>query len=333
MRLALVFPGQGSQYVGMGRDWYEQFPAARDVFERADSRLGEKLSNTCFEGPEEELKLTANTQPAILTMSYAVYSAVADELGIRAGAGSALACLAGHSLGEYTALVAAGALTFEEAVATVRERGRLMQEAVPVGTGAMAAVLELDAATISLINREVASRLDLALEIANFNHPGQIVVSGAAEAVRQATPLYSEAGAKRVVELPVSAPFHCSLMVPAADGLKPTLSGWDWQPVQTPVLANLTAQPYPADPAQYPLLLHAQIFNSVRWTESIQHMAAMGVTHILELGPGKVLRGLLPRILAGGGYEGVRGMNLDKVSQLDEVREFLATASAEGEGQ
>ncbi|MCC7477335.1 ACP S-malonyltransferase [bacterium] len=330
MKLALVFPGQGSQYVGMGADWYEHYPAARAVFEQADARLGESLSSICFEGPEEALKLTANTQPAILSVSYAVYSAVADELGIRAAApGSAVACLAGHSLGEYTALVVSGALDFGDAVETVRRRGSLMQQAVPVGTGAMAAVLELGAEEIGQINREVASELNLALEIANYNHPGQIVVSGAAEAVRAATPKYSAAGAKRVVELPVSAPFHCSLMVPAADGLRPSLEAWAWRPAATPVLANLTAQPYPGDPAQYPLLLHAQIFNSVRWTETVQYMAAEGVTHILEIGPGKVLRGLLPRILASGEYTAVKGMNLDKLSQLDEVREFLASPARE----
>lgn len=332
MSLALVFPGQGSQYVGMGRDWYEQYPEARAVFDAAEAKLRVELARICFDGPEEELRLTTNTQPAILTMSYAIYRSIAAELGIEAGAeGSVVAMLAGHSLGEYTALVVSGALGFEEALAIVRERGRLMQEAVPVGTGAMSAVLELDAAEISRINHQVAAELNQVLEIANFNHPGQIVVSGSAEAVAQAQPLYSAAGAKRVVPLPVSAPFHCSLMVPAADGLRPLLEAGPWEPVGSTVLANLTAQAYPGDPVNYPLLLHAQIFNSVRWTETVQHMAAAGVTQMLEIGPGKVLRGLLPRIMPPGGEYSLRGCNLDKVEQLDEVRAFLS-GSAEVAG-
>jgi [acyl-carrier-protein] S-malonyltransferase len=193
----------------------------------------------------------------------------------------------------------------------------------------MAAVLELAAAEIARINTEVSAELKLPLETANFNHPGQIVVSGAAAAVESAKPRYLAAGAKRAVDLPVSAPFHSSLMVAAADGLLPTLKGIAWEPAQVPVIANLSAEPYPGDPMQYPLLLHAQIFNSVRWTETVLYMAAHGVTHLLEIGPGKVLRNLTPRILADSGMQ-METMNLDKVSQLDEVRGFLSALRSAG---
>jgi [acyl-carrier-protein] S-malonyltransferase len=230
-----------------------------------------------------------------------------------------VAYFAGHSLGEYSALVSAGALDFADAVVTVRERGRLMQEAVPQGEGKMAAVIGLSAEKIAAINREVAASHSSVLDIANFNHPEQIVVSGAAAAVDAAMPRYTEAGAQRVVELPVSAPFHSSLMLPAADKLRPRLRMLNFRPCSVPVIANLTVQPYPQDPLQAPMLLHAQIFNPVRWTETIQYFEAQGVTHMLEVGPGKVLRGLAAKTT-----KNISAMNLDAESELPAVKEWLS---------
>jgi len=315
MKLAVVFPGQGSQRVGMGQDWLQQ-PAAREVFAEADSALGFPLSKLCFEGPEEELKLTASQQPALLTVSWALYNCVRGLL-------PPVHYFAGHSLGEYSALVAAGALPFADALTTVRERGRLMQVAVAPGEGAMAAVMGLDAGRIAEINAALQHELNIVIDIANYNNPEQIVVSGAAAAVAQAIPLYQQAGAKRVIELPVSAPFHSALMVPAADGLKPRLQALPFAATQVPVIANLTVQPYPVDPAQYPLLLHAQIFNPVRWTESVQYMAASGVTHMLEVGAGKVLRMLAVKIT-----KDIKPTNIEYSNELDQLKAWLAEAQA-----
>lgn len=311
MSLAVVFPGQGSQRVGMGQDWLD-YSAVREVFNAADAALGDPISKLCFEGPEDQLVLTANQQPAILTVSYAIFQAIRDEL-------PTVAYFAGHSLGEYTALVAAGAIEFTDAVATVRERGALMQEAVPPGEGAMAAVMRLDAAVIREINHKVASELGRDLVVANLNSPEQVVVSGHADAVRAAMPLYEAAGAKRAVELPVSAPFHSPLMVPAADGLKPWLARIPFLRAETPVLANLTAEPYPGTPEQYPLLLHAQIFNPVRWVETIEYFTARGVTHLLEVGPGKVLR-----MLSVKTAKDIKMMNIDLENDHDALRGWLA---------
>lgn len=320
MSLAVVFPGQGSQRVGMGRDW-EHLPVAGEVFRTADQALGYSISTLCFEGPEEELRLTANQQPAILTASYAAFQEIRGEL-------PPVAFLAGHSLGEYTALVAAGALTFADAVSTVHERGRLMQEAVPPGEGAMAAVLRLATERIEEINQEVSRRLSQELVVANFNSPEQTVVSGHATAVRAAMPLYEQAGAKRVVELPVSAPFHSPLMVPAADGLKPRLNQLEFAPAQIPVVANLTVEHYPADPAQYPLLLHAQIFNPVRWTETVEYLASQGVTHLLEVGPGKVLRMLTVKTV-----KDIRTCNVDQEQDRLGLADWLSSLDGSSVGE
>jgi [acyl-carrier-protein] S-malonyltransferase len=321
VKLAVVFPGQGSQAVGMGRDWYEQYPAARQVFDEADSTLGFSLSKLCFDGPEEELRLTTNTQPAILATSIAIWNSIRNE-------DSAPAFFAGHSLGEYTALVAAGVLKFSDAVRLVRERGRLMQEAVPVGVGAMAAVIGLDAATVENICHQVTSELgNKPVELANFNSLEQVVVSGAAEAVHAAMRLFTEAGAKRVIELPVSAPFHSSLMVPAAEGLQPLLAATHFEPAwEVPVVANLTAEPYPGDASQYPLILAAQIYNSVRWVQTVEYFREPGdeapVTHLLEVGPGKVLRMLTPKI-----EPDLKANYIEKVEQLEELKSWLAEAA------
>jgi len=316
MSLAVVFPGQGSQRVGMGQDWLD-YSAVREVFGAADTALGDPISKLCFEGPEDQLVLTANQQPAILTTSYAIFQAIRDEL-------PAVAYFAGHSLGEYTALVAAGAIEFADAVATVRERGTLMQEAVPPGEGAMAAVMRLDAEAIREINHKVANELGRDLVVANLNSPEQVVVSGHADAVRAAMPLYDAAGAKRAVELPVSAPFHSPLMVPAADGLKPRLASIAFNKTVTPVVANLTAEPYPGDPGQYPLLLHAQIFNPVRWVETIEYFTARGVTHLLEVGPGKVLR-----MLSLKTAKDIKATNIDLEKDYDALRKWLASCQGD----
>jgi [acyl-carrier-protein] S-malonyltransferase len=319
MNLAVVFPGQGSQRVGMGQDWLIH-ESAGSVFAAADQALGFPLGHLCFAGPEEELKLTANTQPAILTASIAAYRVLEQELNAR-GVALTPAYFAGHSLGEYTALVAAGALGLVDAVATVHERGRLMQEAVPPGEGAMAAVFGLDVETLDAISRQVALELNSVLEIANFNSPEQIVVSGSAVAVALASERYTAAGAKRVVELAVSAPFHCTLMVPAADGLKPRLTALEFAVPRIPVVANLTVQPYPADTMEYAKILHAQIFNPVRWTETVQFFAMNHVTHLLEVGPGKVLRGLAMKTARE-----LKTMNLESEADLGRVADWAAGA-------
>jgi len=319
MKLAVVFPGQGSQRVGMGHDWLERASAA-ETFAAADRALGFSLSRLCFEGPEEELKLTANQQPAILTVSWAIYQNIRDQL-------PAPAYFAGHSLGEYTALVAAGALDFADAVATVHERGRLMQQAVPPGEGAMAAVMRLEAAAIEEINADVRADLRQEVVVANLNSPEQIVVSGHAAAVQAAMERYQAAGAKRVVELPVSAPFHSPLMVPAADGLKPRLNGIAFRQTTVPVIANLTVEPYPAEAEQHPLLLHAQIFNPVRWTETVEYFRDHGVTHVLEVGPGKVLR-----LLTMKTARQLKAYNIDTAADAAGLADWLAAVDDAGEG-
>jgi [acyl-carrier-protein] S-malonyltransferase len=314
MTLAVVFPGQGSQRVGMGQDWLEH-PAAAAVFAQADAVLGFPLSELCFNGPEDELRLTANQQPALLSVSWAIYQTIRELL-------PPVAFFAGHSLGEYSALVAAGALSFDDALLTVRQRGQLMQSAVAPGAGAMAAVMGLEPERITAINHAAGQEQNACLDIANFNSPEQIVVSGAAEAVAAAIPQYSAAGAKRVVELPVSAPFHSALMVPAADGLRLRLAEIPFQPTQTPVIANLTVSPYPADPAEYKLILHAQIFNPVRWTETVQYLAAHGVTHLLEVGAGKVLRMLTVKIARE-----IKTANIENASELEQLKGWLGEAA------
>ncbi len=310
MKLAVVFPGQGSQYAGMGSGWLEHASAAQ-AFDAADAALDFKLSTLCFGGPEEELKLTANTQPAILTTSIAVYSVIKAQL-------PKVEYFAGHSLGEYTALVAGGSLELADAVRTVNERGKHMQTAVPVGKGAMAAVIRLGQEKVVAINADVNTQFDDPVEIANYNSLDQLVVTGGADAVHKAMELYTGAGAKRVIELPVSAPFHSSLMTPAADALKPTLNSLPYRPLAVPVVANLTVEPYPMDVSQYPMLLHAQVFNPVRWVETIQYFEAQGVTHLLEVGPGKVLRMLTPKIT-----KSLKTYNVDKPADLEKLEGWL----------
>jgi len=287
-KVAFVFPGQGSQFVGMGQALVEQSAAARQIFEQADEALGFSLSRLCFEGPEEELRLTANTQPAILTMSVAVLAALREKRPDYAPD-----YVAGHSLGEYSALVAAGAISFSDAVKTVRARGQFMEEAVPAGQGAMAAVLNLDRAKLQAVCEEV-SAAGHPVQLANLNSPGQIVISGSAEGVKLAGEKAKAAGAKRVLPLNVSGPFHSSLMKPAAEKLKGVLSGISVQDAKIPVVANVNARPVTEAAAIVEKLVE-QVAAPVLWEDSVQWMAESGVTTFVEIGPGKVLAGLIKK--------------------------------------
>jgi [acyl-carrier-protein] S-malonyltransferase len=286
MKLGFVFPGQGCQWVGMGKDLFTQFPEARAVFDAADDALGEKLSHLCFEGPEETLKLTANTQPAVLTVSIAAWAVFSKRA-------MAPLCAAGHSLGEYSALVATGSLPLGAAVRAVRERGRFMQEAVPAGVGAMAAVLGLPADQVGQVCARLAQ--GRVLSPANYNSPEQTVIAGHADAVEGAAKPMQEAGAKRVIPLQVSAPFHCALMEPVKPLLKEILKAAAFAPPRSPVVTNVEAKPNSDPNRTLPLLLE-QVSQPVRWVECVEEMRRQGVTHFVELGPGKVLRGLIKQI-------------------------------------
>jgi [acyl-carrier-protein] S-malonyltransferase len=299
MKTALVFPGQGSQSVGMGKRLADAFPAARDVFARVDAALGEKLSQLVFEGPEAELMLTANAQPALMATSLAALRALESETGLVVARDAAF--VAGHSLGEYSALCAAGALTIEDAARLLRIRGQAMQKAVPLGEGAMAAILGLDFAEVSAIALEAASELYLTgaiCEAANDNGGGQVVISGTTAAVERAMSLAKLKGAKRALLLPVSAPFHCTLMRPAAEAMAEALREASLQAPRPPLVANFSASPL-SDPGAIRQSLVAQITGTVRWRESVAYVADHGVARFVEIGAGKVLAGLIKRIAAG----------------------------------
>ncbi len=288
-KTAFLFPGQGSQYAGMGRTLAAEFPAARAIFDEADRALGFSLSNLCFEGPEDQLKLTENTQPAILTVSTAA-AAVLKEKGIRPD------YVAGHSLGEYSALVAAGALRFSDAVRIVRDRGRYMQDAVPPGVGAMAALLKMPEDKLAGV-LEAAAQGEI-LSAANLNSPDQVVIAGHAGAVNRAMELAKAAGARRAVILPVSAPFHCALMAPAQRRLAEDLAKTEFAELTVPLVNNWQAREIRSGSEARTGLVE-QVPNPVRWIEIVRHLAGQGVTRWIEVGPGTVLAGLLRNIDSG----------------------------------
>ncbi len=305
-RIAWVFPGQGSQAVGMGADWLPVSDAARDTFEAANEALGFDLRRLCLEGPEAELQLTANTQPAILTASIAVQRSLT-------GRGLDPVAMAGHSLGEYSALVAAGVLDFDDAVRLVRRRGELMQAAVPVGVGAMAAILGLTAEAVAEL-AAAASTDDELCTVANLNSPVQTVIAGHAPAVHRAVEAAKEAGAKRAIPLAVSAPFHSPLMAPAREGLTPDLETCEFRDPAVPVVTNIDARAI-ADGAAARDALARQIDGPVRWVEVIEHMVGeLEVEAFVELGPGAVLTGLIKRI--------ARGVPVVNISEPEDVEKL-----------
>jgi [acyl-carrier-protein] S-malonyltransferase len=291
--IAFVFPGQGAQAVGMGKDLYDNFAEAQEVFAQADDALGYRISSLCFDGPEEKLNLTANTQPAILTASIAALNVLTSRLDIEP------VCLAGHSLGEYSALVAGQAVTFTDAVQAVHKRGQFMQEAVPAGQGAMAAILGLQREQLEeLCGRAAQGEV---LTPANFNCPGQTVISGHAGAVERALPLAKEMGARRAVQLNVSGPFHSQLMEPAGKRLEEALAGISFSPLRYPVVTNVEATEN-QDAGRIKDLLVQQVSSPVLWEDSVNLMLKNGVDTFIEIGPGKVLTGLIKRVTKSASF-------------------------------
>lgn len=302
-RIAFVFPGQGAQTVGMGKDFYEQHHGARSIYERADSALGFKLSDVIFDGPDEQLKKTYNTQPALLTTSIAILEAF-KELGVKPD------YVAGHSLGEYSALVAAGVMGFEDAVRTVRARGEFMEQAVPSGQGGMAAVLGAERDRLAELCADVSAATGI-VEMANVNCPGQIVVSGSAEGVKAIVERGKEAGAKRVIPLEVSGPFHSSLMKPAAERLAGVLGELPMNDGAIPVVANVTAQAVTSADAIRKLLVD-QVVSPVLWEDSVVWMIEQGVDTFIEIGSGTVLAGLIKKV-----DKQVRAVSINSLESLE----------------
>lgn len=311
--LALLFPGQGSQQVGMGRDVFEASPAARAAFEAADRALGFSLSRLCFEGPEEELRRTEIQQPAILTTSIALLRALEERKPVSAS------YVLGHSLGEYTALVASGAIGLEEAVRLVNARGRFMQEAVPAGKGAMAALLGLEPEGVDAACAAASAETGGVVASANYNSPQQTVIAGEVAAVERAIAIAKQRGAKRAVPLPVSAPFHCALMRPAAERLAVELARVRFADPRIPVVTNVEAEPN-SRAERIAGLLERQVTAPVRFTESVKRLAALGVDRVLEVGPGSVLTGLVARI--------ERGLARANVSTQAEIEAAASGAAA-----
>jgi len=305
-KTAFVFPGQGAQAVGMGKDAYDAFENVRDIFQKADQALGMELTKLIFEGPDEALKQTANTQPALLTVSVA-YLKLLEESGLMAD------YVAGHSLGEYSALVAAGVLSFEDAVRTVRSRGLYMEQAVPSGQGAMAAVLGAERDALASLCEAVTAE-GSPVELANVNCPGQIVVSGTSQGVQAVVERGKEAGAKRVIPLDVSGPFHSSLMKPAAEQLSATLEGVNLTNAAVPVVANVTAREVTEASAIRELLVE-QVYSPVLWEDSVRYLIEQGVDTFVEIGSGTVLAGLIKKI-----DRNVRVISVNNISALDALQ-------------
>jgi [acyl-carrier-protein] S-malonyltransferase len=313
-KLAFLFPGQASQYPGMGRDLAEKYPESRAVFDHADAALGFSLFKLCCEGSEEALKQTENTQPAILTVSIAAYRAL-EKRGVTPD------FAAGHSLGEYSAVVAAGGLDFPEAVKIVRGRGRYMQEAVPAGEGAMAAILGLPPSEVAEVCKKAANHE--VVSPANLNSPEQTVISGSAAAVKRAVEIASQSGAKRAVMLPVSAPFHCAMMAPAQERLEADLRAATFHALKFPVITNVDAEAVTTGDEARDALIR-QVTHPVRWLDSIHEMIEAGVTVFVEVGPGKVLSGLLRQI-----DRSIRAFNVEDSASLEAAIEKIAHARAE----
>jgi [acyl-carrier-protein] S-malonyltransferase len=308
-KTAFIFPGQGSQAVGMGKDLFDNFPASREVFEEADDALGFKLSEMCFAGDEADLQLTANTQPAILTTSVAAFRAMESE-GFPSPD-----YVAGHSLGEYSALVAAGAMSFADAVRTVRRRGTYMQEAVPVGVGAMAAILGLPLETVETACADAAEN-----EIcspANINSPAQIVIAGNTEAVDRAIELLKTRGAKRAIKLNVSAPFHCALMLPAQERLAQDLQEINFSDLRFPIIENVSGEANTKG-ERVRTALTEQVSKPVRWAQSVENLISAGVETFVEAGAGKILSGLVRQI-----NRDVRCLNVENFDSLKDSLESL----------
>jgi [acyl-carrier-protein] S-malonyltransferase len=309
-KVGLIFPGQGSQSVGMGKDLDASYPIAKKVFEDANAAVGFDLAKLCFEGPEEILTLTTNAQPAIVTTSIAALRVLQKRAEFEA------AFVAGHSLGEYSALVCAEALDFSDAVRTVRKRGEFMQAAVPVGTGAMAAIIGLDLKEVEALCQQVNTEANV-VTLANLNSPGQYVISGHTQAVNDVIALAKEKGAKRAILLAVSAPFHCALMRPAAEHLEKVLHSMHFRNLTIPLINNAEASIMTSGEAARDALVR-QMYKSVQWERTIRLMLARGVATFIEVGPGKVLSGLLKRI-----DKNANGLNVYDVETLEKVIQAL----------
>ena len=313
-KIAFVFPGQGAQYVGMGKDFYEKYESFKKVLDRVNEILDTPLKEKILNGPKEQLSLTENTQPAVLAVSYAIYRTLVDNGFLKVEPDFVL----GHSLGEYTALVVAESLSYDEAVPLVRDRGKFMQEAVPPDVGAMAAIMGLAPSRVETLCWEESDEENSVVP-ANYNSPNQIVVAGSKVAVDRVVQRAKDEGAKRVVYLDVSAPFHTPLMKPAAEKLKDRLAKIEFRPLKYPLVANVDARIH-TDPADIPNLLYFQTFSPVKWQQSIELLKNEGVTHFLEIGPGRTLVGLIRSI-----YPEAKLYNVAKVEQIDGLSDYLKT--------
>ena len=310
-KTAFIFPGQGSQYIGMGKELYDNFPIAKETFEEANDSLGVDIKKICFEDPHSEIGLTINTQPAVLTTSIAAFRVLDQETGTKAS------IVAGHSLGEYCALVASGSLNFSDAVQIVRQRGRFMQEAVPVGSGTMAAIIGMGEEDVEKICTEIAEGGDL-VSPANYNSPDQTVVSGRTTGVEKAVDLAKERGAKRAILLDVSAPFHCSLMQPAMEKLAAELEKISFNEIGIPVISNVEADLNASKEKARELLIE-QVCSPVKWVHSMRTMIEEGVDTAVEIGPGRVLSGLVKKTART-----VKTLNLENMKSLNKVRQELS---------